>query len=220
MSKADNRVRLFVAADISLATVRVLTEVAKDMKRVAEKEELSIKWVAPANYHVTLKFLGWTKREALTAIKDAVTPVLSGFRPFTFKTGGAGVFPKADKARVLWAGIEDRDERLAAIAKAVDQALEPLGYPKEKRAFHPHVTLGRFRTPANAETVINLPTEQEFSITRVDSVLLYESIMKSTGSEYLVRHEWPLESASRGDRRQTKRVEQDLDTKESPSHSS
>jgi len=82
------------------------------------------------------------------------------------------------------------------MANGIDTALADLGFPAETRAYHPHVTLGRLREPKSVESVLEPYSEHLFSKTSVDSVVLYESKLKSTGSEYEIRHEWPLEVRS------------------------
>jgi 2'-5' RNA ligase len=58
---------------------------------------------------------------------------------------------------VLWVGLEDGEGRLAALAAAVAEALRPIGFPPEKRAWAAHLTLARLRTPANVATVLDEP---------------------------------------------------------------
>lgn len=188
--------RLFVGVKVSLATVHALTEAVRELERRASEADLKVRWVAPATYHATLKFIGWARPEVVDAIRDQVAAAISGVAPFAFTTRGAGAFPKPAKARVVFAGIDNPGEELATLASRIDAALGELGFPTEKRSFHGHVTLGRLREPKSVETLLEPVSEQLFSETSVRSVVLYESKMKSTGSEYVIHHEWPLESPS------------------------
>jgi 2'-5' RNA ligase len=60
---------------------------------------------------------------------------------------GLGAFPKASRARVVWAGIVDRSAtgELAALADRLETEIRGLGFPPEARAFAPHVTIARTR---------------------------------------------------------------------------
>ncbi len=188
---------------ISLATVHAVNEAMTELEQSAKAADLDVRWVAPASYHVTLKFIGWARPEVIDAIRDRVAEQLRGVSAFRFETRGMGAFPKTQKARVVWAGIDNPGGELSALAAKVDTAVGDLGFPAESREFHPHVTLGRLKQPAAVETVLEPWSEHLFSETFAKSVVLYESEMKSTGSEYHVRHEWPLEEASRAPKRHT-----------------
>jgi 2'-5' RNA ligase len=178
--------RLFVGARVSMATVGELGGTAEMLARRAQQAGLRVTWVAPATYHVTLKFIGWTRREASEAIADALARAVAASKiaPFAFRTQRLGAFPTPEKASVVWAGIEDRSGGLAALAAAIDRELEAVGVAREKRAFHPHVTLGRLRDPASVSQVILPYSEQVFSETSLAEVILYESRTKSKCSEY------------------------------------
>lgn len=198
MSQApkSNKARLFVGAKVSLATVNALNDAVRELSQRAADAGVNVRWVTPATYHVTLKFIGWTRPEVVDAIRDRVAETIAGTAPFDFDTRGMGAFPKPERARVVWAGISNPGEQLTTMANRIDTALADLGFPAETRAYHPHVTLGRLREPKSVESVLEPYSEHLFSKTSVESVVLYESKMKSTGSEYEIRHEWPLEARS------------------------
>ncbi len=184
--------RLFIGVKISMAAVEAVAGAAKAMREAAEAGGVRVRWVAPATYHVTLKFLGEARGEVVPAVRDAVGEMLAGQPAFDFSTQSAGAFPSADKARVLWVGVDDPGGKLARLANACEKAVVPLGFKQERRAFHPHVTVGRLKEVADCQALLLPCTEQGYSNTRAESVTLFESIMKSNGSEYAVRAEWPL----------------------------
>lgn len=189
-------VRLFVGVPVSMATLRALDETGERLRRVAAEQKIRVRWVDPATYHVTLKFLGWTREEAVAAIRDRVRERLADVRAFSFTTGGLGAFPTTARGRVLWAGIERGGEQLASLAAAVEETLVPLGYEAEKRDFHPHVTLGRVKVPANVQALIDEGREVVFGDSLVDRVVLFQSVTSPSGAEYRVRAEWPLKAAT------------------------
>jgi 2'-5' RNA ligase len=187
--------RLFIGAPITVECAEALRRTAGELARAAEAAGHPIRWVAPASYHVTLRFLGWTRPALEPALRDRVADALEGERELSFRVAGLGAFPRAEAARVLWAGIEDGGG-LARIAAALEEAVIELGFVAEKRPFHPHITLGRVRKVADLGGLL-LDSEHTSSKVLCEAVNLYESKTKSTGSEYSVRTRWPLARRSK-----------------------
>src|SRR5690348_3990469 len=98
--------RLFVGARVSVATANALAASAEMLQRRARDAGLDLKWVAPASYHVTLKFLGWTREEAVGAVREAAERACAGVAPLKFRTARLGAFPALERASVVWAGVE------------------------------------------------------------------------------------------------------------------
>jgi 2'-5' RNA ligase len=200
--------RLFVGIRVSVGTASALAGAAETLQRRAKDAGIDIRWVAPANYHVTLKFFGWTREEMMPALRDRLVRVTTGISRFSFKTARLGAFSSLDKASVVWAGVVDGAEPLVEIARRIDDEISsPLGFPSETRTFHPHVTLGRVReTRSVRETVLPL-AEQMFGETRVDSISLFESETKSSGSVYTELQKISFRSTDATAERQTRAVE-------------
>lgn len=174
--------RLFVGARVAIATANNLSQAVETIARRARDAGADVRWVSPANYHVTLKFLGWTRSDAVDAIRDKLVEACRGTKAFTLKTSRVGAFPSLEKANVVWAGVES--DALAELATKVETAMDGLGFQKEKRSFHPHVTLGRLRETRPLKEAVLPVSEQMFGDTRIDSITLFESETKSTGSVY------------------------------------
>lgn len=179
--------RLFVGVRVSIQTANALAQCAETLARRVRDAGLDIKWVAPANFHVTLRFLGWTRDETVGALRDSITTVVAGVAPFTFRAARLGGFPSLDKASVLWAGVEN-SPALADLAKRIETAVTALGFPAEPRPFHAHVTLGRLRETRAIRDVVLPMSEQMFSDTRVNDAIIFESETKSSGSVYRELH--------------------------------
>lgn len=178
--------RLFVGIRVSVQTANALAATAESLQRRAKDAGIDVKWVAPVNYHVTLKFLGWTREDAIPAVRDALVTAVVGVSPLEFRTARLGAFPSLDKASVLWAGIEGSP--LDELAARVEAAMEGIGFAREHRAFHAHVTLGRLRETRPVRDLVLPLSEQMFSGTKVDGVTLFESETKSSGSVYRELH--------------------------------
>src|SRR5947207_10970042 len=111
----------------------------------APARDQKINWTRPDGIHLTLKFLGETDRV------NEVTEALQGIGPFekfSVEVKGFGFFPDARRPRVLWTGI-DAPPALGELASRVETAMEKMGFPPEGRAFAPHLTLARFKSPGS-----------------------------------------------------------------------
>lgn len=183
--------RLFVGVPVATAVAEQLAGACESLARRAQAQGVALRWVAPASYHVTLKFLGWARADATPAIVQALERAAAGIEPFKWKAARLGAFASTGKATVVWAGVEDPGG-LAALSAALERELVALGFPRETRRFHPHVTLARLREPRDVSDVLLPFSEQAFSVTRVDSIHLVETITKSNGSEYVSIARRPL----------------------------
>ena len=141
-----------------------------------------VRWVRPANVHLTLKFLGEVPEDDLGRAAEALEPVRDRHEPFEVEPSGFGAFPSTRRGRILWAGIGEGSDRLRALAGDVEASLEPLGFEREARAFFPHLTLGRARGRPVALTVTETPpTVPGFSVRHLE---LVRSVPGETGTTY------------------------------------
>jgi 2'-5' RNA ligase len=202
--------RLFVGARISVATANAIAACAEMLQRRARDANVQLKWVAPANYHVTLKFLGWARDEAVGAVRDALVGACAGVKAFELRCARLGAFPSLDKASVLWAGVED-PAGIAELARRIDAATSALGFATDTRAFHAHVTIARLRENRPLRELVLPLSEQMFGTSRLDGVTLFESETKSTGPVYKELHRIVFKpasiTASGAEKRQTAAVE-------------
>ncbi len=157
-----------------------------------------VAWVAPENLHVTLKFLGQVDEAHLHALAAALAAAARGGPAFEARVVGLGAFPSVGRPRVLWAGVRDGAEALAALAARVEAACVGLGFAPETRPFAAHVTLGRVRSlrcPRRAPRLADLldaAAGEELGRLRVERVALMESRLSPHGARYLERASAPL----------------------------
>lgn len=138
--------------------------------------------VAPAAWHITLRFLGWTTAVQRDGILHAIAESeLPG--PFSARFDGFGAFPKPRRASVLWVGLDRGGDELAAMAEACEQVARHHGFSPEERPFVPHVTLSRIRPHQDVTAVLErLPP---FVVTMaVREVTLYRSTLRRGGAVY------------------------------------
>ncbi|MEN8234488.1 MAG: RNA 2',3'-cyclic phosphodiesterase [Actinomycetota bacterium] len=174
--------RLFLAAALSDDVRHGLAAFLTD-----ETTRLPGRPAPPANWHVTLRFLGPTT----ASDRDRVLEFLDDHlvvEPFTLAFGGLGAFPKASRASVLWLGIERGAAKLTAVAEIAEAAAQSVGFEPEERPFHPHLTLARMRPPIDVRGLIE--TVPRFPLTMVvDRVTLYRSDLGRDGARYEIADE-------------------------------
>jgi 2'-5' RNA ligase len=138
--------RLFVALDPPDAVRRRLAAIQGELRGAAGRSADEVRWVRVEDVHLTLQFLGAVPEERLPAVTAAVAAVAAASpQQLHLEVRGAGAFPSARRARVLWAGVTGEVAPLASVATELGRQLAPLGFPPEERAFSPHLTLGRSR---------------------------------------------------------------------------
>ena len=149
------------------------------------KLDLHAKWVETENLHVTLKFLGEVDEGCIANIKEILSKITSLTGSFDLILSDVGGFPSLCKPRVLWMGINP-DEIPVKIIEFLGNRLEGLGFPKEERKPHPHITLARIKSPKNIhkikQTVASLNLNKiEWQVSKV---CLFKSILTSRGPTY------------------------------------
>jgi len=182
--------RCFIAIDIPDQIKRDIGELIEIFK----KYDTDVKWIAHENIHITLKFLGNTHVDLIHEICKSLGNILLPFEPFYIKIYSVGVFPNRKYPRIIWIGIED-SEILIRLQRDVEESMALLGYQKEDRKFHPHLTVGRVRSPKGISNLINeldIFKEKHFGNVKVEDVKLMESRLKPSGAQYFCLHKIPL----------------------------
>ena len=176
--------RLFVGVRVSVQTANALAAAAETLARRMRDAGVDVKWVAPVNYHVTLKFLGMVRGEVVEAIAGRLRRELPSLRPFELEARGLGTFPPGaetggasgaigDRPRVLWVGVGGAgDKALRALQESTEGWMEDLGFAREKRAFHPHLTLGRVLSEGPLRKLVDERRDRVYGGGRVAEVVV------------------------------------------------
>jgi RNA 2',3'-cyclic 3'-phosphodiesterase len=146
----------------------------------------SIRWIDPANLHVTLWFIGEVDDTRLAQIRQAASEPLRT-RAFRLRFAGLGAFPPSGVPRVLWIGIESGVEQLQSLHAELQPRLAALGIEGEPRPYSPHLTIARIkeirRSDANSlRAGLNLAVEPFGA--PVTAVTLFQSRQSPRGSQY------------------------------------
>lgn len=183
--------RTFIAVDLDDNIKKELNTFIHELSNFP----VNIKWAHSKGMHLTLKFLGEIIENQIPAIKEQLenTVALSG--SFTLDVKGTGWFPQGNRfPRVIWVGCQEND-KILSLQKNVERDLEKLHFKKEKRKFHPHLTLGRVRSNKDIHKVLDeliRQSDKNFGSMKVTKVTFFQSILKPTGAEYLVLSEHDL----------------------------
>jgi 2'-5' RNA ligase len=177
------RIRTFIAVELGPGVMKRAGDLI-DKLRVADAE---VNWVRPQQMHLTLKFLGNVPDTLTPDICRVVSQVASRFEPFEIICRGAGAFPDSQRAKTLWIGIEDGAEELRALQAAIDDAFKTeLGYAKEPRGFHPHLTIGRVKhaSPQGRSDLAQLIEKHhdfDADLAVIDEVVTFASFLDRKG---------------------------------------
>ena len=148
--------------------------------------DVQASWTKPDNIHLTLKFFGNISQQQVLKASQAAARAVDGLRSFTIHIEGAGSFPPRGPAKVLWIGISDATGTLIQLQQKFESECEREGFPKENRAFHPHLTVARLRTARGARPLAEQHKRLEFEggDVSVSSLILFRSELSSKGSRY------------------------------------
>ena len=157
------------------------------VKRLRELlPEAQASWTRPENIHLTLKFLGETSSARVEKLSEATARAVTEFKPFNIQVAGSGLFPSRSAPKVLWLGIKDADCNLARLHARLDEECFLQGFKKEKRSFHPHLTVARLRKPSDARLLASAHKQVEFEAVEFEiaELLVIRSELSSAGSRY------------------------------------
>jgi len=192
--KKEGNLRLFVACELPQEALDALARLQADLR---EKGAGRLRWVRPEGIHLTLKFLGAVAPEMAQRVTDALAASI--VEPFTLnlRFDRLGSFGGRMRLRVLWIGLAGDVEELASLAETVENALRPLGFPRENRRFAPHLTLARVPDDMGIEersrladliAAYKLPPLPSMSISEV---ALMQSFLLPGGARYEQRASFP-----------------------------
>jgi RNA 2',3'-cyclic 3'-phosphodiesterase len=151
-SATGEAMRLFVAIS---PPPEVLDELAALIAplRTARSD---LRWTSREAWHVTLAFLGEVHESALPDLLPRLECAARRQHDICLSVSGAGAFPEAGRANVLWSGLSGDDSALADLAALVASGASLAGAtpPAKGRTFKPHLTLARCRLPADVTEIV------------------------------------------------------------------
>jgi len=189
MTEADRErgLRLFVACELPPALRDALGHVQEELRTRGAGR---LRWVRPEGIHLTLKFLGEVPAAKREAVENALAAAIVSPFALDVSLGSLGGFGGRQRLRVVWVGLEGDVEGLVRLAVLVEEALGPLGFPRERRPFAPHLTLARVPDDVGpqeksrlADLLETFPSPSLPSMT-LTAVSLMQSFLQPTGARY------------------------------------
>ena len=181
VSEDQSRLRSFVAVNVT-AEIRAAIVTLLDKLEEAGGD---VRWVRPEAMHATLKFFGWVEAALLQRVHATLQTALERRPALSVHVRGLGGFPSFRRPRVVWVGLHGSG--LVELAACIDAALQPLGFAPERRAFTPHITLGRVRSWrgwSRVEDAVAAHRDDEFGNAPVDAVTVYRSTLRPDAAMY------------------------------------
>jgi 2'-5' RNA ligase len=179
-------VRLFAAVDLDRATRDAIAAEQRRIQASLGSSNAAPRWVAAERAHLTLVFLGHLDQARVPAVVEAMTHDVA-LAPFAVTFGGLGTFPLRGAPRVLWLGVNGGIDALGLLQQQIEARIAACGVAIEARAFHPHLTLGRWTSSGPADRAQALRAARPGTVAgeRVARVTLYESRLSASGAAYV-----------------------------------
>lgn len=191
--------RLFVACELPDEAREALAAVQRLLQ---ERGADGVRWVRPEGIHLTLKFLGEVPARRLEAIERVLSRAVREPFRFSVQLGKLGSFGGSTGLRVVWVSLEGEVEGLARLAARVDAALEPLGFPRERRPFAAHLTLARVKegvSPQDRRRLFDLVRSLELPslpALTLEAVSFMQSTLEPGGARYQCLARFPVPSSA------------------------
>jgi 2'-5' RNA ligase len=168
-------------------------EPIRDLLIDAMDDSADFRWQDDEQLHLTLRFVGEVERQLANDLADALTRVHAP--PFELRIAGVGRFEQRNSG-ALWAGVEPKAP-LAALAAKIERACQSVGLEPERRAFHPHITLARWKGRRTREVHAFLERARGLSSEPfiAGSFSLFESHLSRHGAHYEEVATYPLSAS-------------------------
>jgi len=175
--------RLFAALDLDAATRDAVAERQSALRAALDAD---LRWVQPAQLHMTLVFLGHVDDARVLSLAGSFSEPL-GQRAFDIVLAGLGAFPARGAPRALWVGIREGDAAVLALHREVVIRFRLAGIDAGSSAFHPHLTLARYRRSraGDRHAAVGYPAFERGLRQKIEHVTLYKSELSSGPPRYV-----------------------------------
>jgi 2'-5' RNA ligase len=184
-------IRAFLAIELPDSLRPGLAQVQEELKR----SRADVRWVPVNNIHLTLKFFGNVPDDEIEALAQAARQAAAEAAPLQLQATSAGAFPSPQAPRVVWLGLGGDVVPLTQLFYRLEKAFATLGYLPEGRAFNPHLTIGRVKSPANRDKLARLLEKMppvDWPPFTVKELILFQSVLSPQGSKYTPLQVIPL----------------------------
>ncbi|MBM3252106.1 MAG: RNA 2',3'-cyclic phosphodiesterase [Candidatus Omnitrophica bacterium] len=190
----SDSIRAFIAIELNKDIQDSLAKIQSQLRAA----RADVKWVKPENIHLTLKFIGNIEIDLVIKIKEILQEISKIFQNVPADLNELGAFPKIKNPRVIWVGMQTGKDKVIAILEELEKRLAEIGIAKEEKEFHPHVTLGRLRSPHNRSDLVAM-LEKNIKIPplnfTIDKIVLFKSALAPQGPIYEPQAEVSLKAS-------------------------
>lgn len=173
---------MFMAVELDSRVISALERLSERLRPVSR----DVKWVTGDRMHLTVKFLGEVADCDVASVSSALGQAAAASEKFSMDIESLGCFPTDGPVRVIWAGVDEPSGVLRSCAAKIEDLLEPLGFPRERRSFSAHITIGRVRDDRSGRTLRDEVGKR--TLTRmtqhVTSLTLMSSVLSSKAPTY------------------------------------
>ena len=144
--------RLFVAIALPHEAASELDEIVAPLRPAWP----DLRWTGRDAWHLTLAFLSEVDESVTTELAVRLERAARRHPCLSLSLAGAGAFPGANRARVLWTGIQGDRRGLGLLAASAGAGAQRAGaHPANSgRGYQPHLTLARCRAPADMNSLV------------------------------------------------------------------
>lgn len=178
--------RAFIAVEIPAEIQQNVDRETANLRKILDP---LVRWVPAENMHLTLKFLGDVSPSNVEFLMQMLRNEADTVPCFHIHLTGLGAFPSLRRPRVIYIGIQ-APAALDTLQRGIESASHRLGYESDERPFSAHLTLGRVKQNVGAADQQKIRRTIEgtqvdlLGTARVDSVHLFKSELKPSGSVY------------------------------------
>ena len=179
--------RLFIAVKIDES--EKLISVVTDLRKKLEKERIA--WVKSADMHITLAFLGDSRNDSVEKIETLLVEAAAPAKPFSIDFTGVSHFSKRGEPRVIYIKAGNCPE-IEALRNRLVRLLSEAGLFTDSKPFKAHATAGRVKKITDKELIrksIASHSDTFIQKQKVNSIILYESILTQPGPVYKILKE-------------------------------
>jgi len=184
MGETEKNIRAFLAIEPPSDILSAIESLQKQLKKdVAGK----VSWSRPQGIHLTLKFFGNISQNDVKNICVAAEKRIALASPLLLKIEKTGCFFANKSPRVLWLGVDGETDRLAILQAHLEEDFEKIGFVRENRRFHPHLTLGRIKDsgpPKETEKILRRYADYRAGEFVCKEMFLFQSRLTPQGAIY------------------------------------
>ena len=132
--------RVFVAINIP----RQIQEIVQEFQNKLGQDHLSINWVRPENFHITLAFLGDLSAREVSKLSDIADDISENVSPFSITFGKIGVMEGWHCSQTLYLEPKYNRNLLSLQGHLQRELISEKMIKTTRRRFKPHLTIGKF----------------------------------------------------------------------------